>query len=164
MVRGKLIAGAMLLATLGASSEAAPRRAHAPVGRNVVIYTGQVNVRTADRFLETVSRNMDKVIGLKVFVDPSTDAQFEKNGYLALYDDNERQLSVSKGPPGVGGGGIEVVKNGLIDRTMGFYVIDGFFIVKSGGLHQGIVSYGLQPVDEAAVRLNPAVKLTERPF
>jgi hypothetical protein len=121
-----------------------------------------VNARTADRFLQLVSRNVDKVIGLKVYVDPNTDEQFERDGYLALYSEN--QLSVSKGPPGIGGGGIEVVKNGLIDRTMGFYVIDGFFIVKGGGVHQGVASFGLQPVDEAAVRLNPAVKLIERPF
>jgi hypothetical protein len=164
MVRRKSIAWALALTAFSTSSAAAPHRAHMAASRNVVTYTGQINVRTADRFLQLVSRNLDKVIGLKVFVDPSTGAQFEKSGYLALYDENGRQLSVSKGPPGGLEGGIEVVKNGLIDRTMGFYVIDGFFIVKSGGVHQGVVSYGLQPVDEAAVRLNPAVKLTERPF
>jgi len=161
MVRANCIASALLLAGVTSSSIAAPPT-HAVAARTVVTYTGAVNVHTADRFLDLISRNVDKVIGLKVYIDPNTDEQFEHDGYLALYV--EDQLSVSKGPPGGGGGGIEVVKNGPIDRTMGFYVIDGFFIVKAGGVHQGVASFGLQPVDEAAVRLNPAVKLGERPF
>jgi hypothetical protein len=158
----RLAAFALATVVVGSTSMAAPVHRHPAAARVVVMYTGEVNVNTAAKFTTTVSNNLDKVIGLKVYVDPGNDADLEKNAYLVGYDNN--QFSVWKGKPGESGGGIEVVRNGLIDRTMGFYVIDGFYIVKSGGLHQGTLSYGLQPVDEGVVRLNPAVKVVQRPF
>lgn len=158
----RFAAFALVTSLGGSTTMSAPVHRHPAAARVVVMYTGEVNVNTAANFTNTISNNLDKVIGLKVYVDPGKDADLERNAYLVGYD--HEQFSVWKGKPGESGGGIEVVRNGLIDRTMGFYVIDGFYIVKSGGLHQGTLSYGLQPVDEAVVRLNPAVKVVQRPF
>jgi len=39
------------------------------------------------------------------------------------------------------------------------YVLDGFYRVKSGGVHQGTSSFGLSSVDEAQIRLNGGLKI-----
>ena len=127
-----------------------------------LIYTGEVNAKTAGRFLTAMSNNVDKVIGVRVLVEPSRDGTLERSGYLASFDDD--QLVISKTDPKKMSGGVEVVKNGLVQRTMGYYSIDGIFVVKPGGLNQGVASFGLEPVDEAMVRLNSGVRIVERPF
>ncbi len=163
-MQNRFFAWAVTAALLTSSSGEAQKRklTRAPAARTVIIYTGEVNAKTADRFLSTMANNVDKVIGVKVLVQPSRDGEHERTGYLASYSDD--QLAISKSDPKGMEGGTEVVKNGLVQRMMGGYSIDGMFIVKPGGLNQGIASFGLEPVDEATVRLNPAVRLVERPF
>ena len=39
----------------------------------------------------------------------------------------------------------------------GNYVIKGYFIVRPGGTHQGVVSIGFEKVDDIAVLLNPSI-------
>jgi hypothetical protein len=53
---------------------------------------------------------------------------------------------------------VELVINGGVHWQHGGWNVDGFYLVKPGGLHQGISSFGLMQTDEAAVRLNPAVR------
>ena len=134
---------------------------NAAAARTVIEYSGQVNERTANRFAHVISHNVDRVIGLKITVEPSEESSFSQTGYIAEVDG--RQFVMSKSDPR-NGGGIEVVTNGAVGRDAGVFDLDGIYIVKSGGMHQGIASFGLQPVDEATVRLNPSVKLVEQPF
>jgi hypothetical protein len=163
-MQNRIFAWAVTAALLTTSSGATQRRKpiHRPAARTVIVYTGEVNAKTADRFLSTMSRNVDKVIGAKVLVEPSQDGELERTGYLAIYSDNQLGISLTdrKGM----NGGVEVVKNGPVQRMMGSYSIDGMFLVKPGGLNQGVASFGLEPVDEASVRLNQSVRIVERPF
>lgn len=163
-MQNRFFAWAVKAALLTSSSGEAQKRkpAQRPSARIVIVYTGEVNARTADRFLTTVSRNVDKVIGVKILVEPSRDGELERTGYLALFTDD--QLGISMTDPKGLKGGVEVVKNGPVQRMMGEYSVDGMFLVKPGGLNQGVASFGLKPVDEATVRLNPAVRIVERPF
>jgi hypothetical protein len=41
----------------------------------------------------------------------------------------------------------------------GQWIVDSFYLVKPGGMFQGTSCFGLVGIDEAAVRLNSAVKL-----
>ena len=94
-------------------------------------------------------------------VEPGGDSDYARSGYLA--DADGPQFVISKSDL-QRGNGIEVVTNGTVGRDAGMFTLDGIYIVKAGGMHQGIASFGLQPVDEATVRLNPSVKIVERPF
>lgn len=128
--------------------------------RTVIEYSGHVNARTANRFAQLISRNVDRVIGLKITVEPSDNSDSSRNGYIAEADGPQFVLSKSD----LQNGGIEVVTNGAVGRSGGMFMLDGIYVVKSGGMHQGIASFGLQPVDEASVRLNPSIKFLERTF
>jgi len=44
----------------------------------------------------------------------------------------------------------------------GSIVFDGFYLIKYGGTHQGILSFGLKQVDEATVILNPAIQVVDQ--
>lgn len=136
-----------------------PKSVVRPAVRTVIVYTGEVNDQTVDRFLTAISNNVDKVIGVRVVVYPGEGEADSRSGYYSSYDDEQLVISQT----GLDGG-IEVVKNGPSDRVMGGYGIDGMFIVKPGGTHQGVSSFGLISVDEAAVRLNPTVRVVERSF
>lgn len=154
-------AAAAIIAMIASPVSSTPNKRVAPSERNIVTYTGEVNAGSAERFNNLISENVDKVIGLQVLVDPSSSTDFDNHGYLANVLDG--QMVISKTDP-VQGGGTEVVTNAPVQWMMGGLSIDGFFVVKPGGLNQGIASFGLQPVDEAAVRLNPAVKIVNKPF
>jgi hypothetical protein len=130
-------------------------------GRSVSTYSGEVNERTAARFVQLISHNVNRVIGLRVAVEPSSDSDFARSGYMADRDGPQFVISKSNLQ---NGSGIEVVTNGPVGRDAGMFILDGIYIVKAGGMHQGIESFGLQPVDEATVRLNPTVKIEERRF
>lgn len=147
-----LLAGIAFAAQKHQSADAATR--------TVIEYSGEVNERTADRFAQVISNNVDRVIGLKITVQPGDNSDFSRSGYLAEVDGP--QFVLSKSDPQ--NGGIEVVTNGAVGRSGGMFMLDGIYVVKSGGMHQGIASFGLQPVDEASVRLNPSIKLMARPF
>jgi len=159
----RMLAVLCLLPMLLTSAVFAARQHHSAkaTARTVIQYSGQVNERSANRFAEVISRNVDRVIGLKVAIEPSEEASFSRTGYIAEIDG--RQFVMSKSDPR-NGGGIEVVTNGAVGRDAGMFKLDGIYIVKAGGMHQGVASFGLQPVDEATVRLNPSVKIVERPF
>lgn len=128
--------------------------------KSVTVYSGEVSPTNADRFVRLVSRHVDSVIGLKLSVVPSSSTDFAQSGYIAEADGP--QFVISKSDPQ--SGGTEVVTNAAIGRDAGNYLLDGLFIVKSGGMHQGISSFGLQPVDEATVRLNPSVTISQQPL
>jgi len=141
-----------LLFTVTMASESRPA-ALPPVQRLV----GNIIATNAVRALAMIADNQDKIVGLQVNVAGGSDEQFAKFGYL-VSNDEPAYFLVSAGKDG----GYEVLIKDGYRWEHGGYVIDGFYLVKSGGMHQGTLSYGLEPVSEAAVRLNRTV--VDRPI
>jgi hypothetical protein len=106
--------------------------------------TGYLTSENYHVFENMISDALDDVIGLKITVDKSGDDDVLQAGA------SDDQLVVYL--RGLNGSS-EFVVNGEYAYQHGMYVLDGFFLVKSGGMHQGIVSFGLMPMDEGRVRL-----------
>lgn len=157
-MKRRLVIALGAIAFAGAAS-AAPR--HHATGV-IPKYVGEVNADNAARFLDNVAGRIDKIVGLKVIIEPSTDADFRRKGYLAMKDG--RLFSVSATPTGGPGqsGGVEMVapadEVGLMN---GGFSLDGFYVIKNGGMHQGTVSVGLEKVDEGAVLLSTKFRVVE---
>lgn len=118
-------------------------------------YSGAVNKASFDRFDDVMWKNVDKVIELKV--------QFESkdgSGFTA-YASNDRLVLSGKRD----GRDSEVVVDGPVGTTMDMFALDGFYLVKNGGMHaQGALSIGLVPVPEASIRLNPHIRIIRHQF
>lgn len=99
------------------------------------LYAGVVRAGTATRFTELLADRLDKVVGLSVRIMPNTEAEFSRQRYLVNRD--PKYLGVTKGD-------IEIVIDGAFKQRGGVCVVEGFFRVASGGMHQGIQSYGLK--------------------
>lgn len=130
-----------------------------PAGKRVVtVYTGLLDASTAERFFDLVANSTDKVIGLKILIekgDPSNDR------YSADFDDG--RLVINSGDPS--DALMELVVNGSTGTSMGGITVDGFYLIKSGGTHAaGAMSWGAEPVSETSIRLNPAIRVAEKPF
>lgn len=121
----------------------------------IPVYSGQVTFENSERLTTAVANRVDTIIGVKLTVDP-TDAR-SPEGYLVdrMSDDGGAYVSRTQGNMG----GIQINVPSAYWRH-GSYVIDGFFVVKYGGMGQGIMGYQLQPVDEAVVLLSPAQRVT----
>ena len=119
--------------------------------RQIKIYTvnGEITKSDYKGFEQFLINSLDSVIGLKVyFLADSSDVQGElsvgaNNGQFVAYINGDVAES-------------EIVATEGFQFLHGDYVFDGFFIVKSGGMHQGIISLYLQKTDEAQVRLSAA--------
>ena len=114
--------------------------------------TGQVDKGSYYRFLQEVAKSSDSVIGVKVNIVASG----KDDVYLAAEDATGFVVSTT----GDRYPGYEAVIHSA-RYEHGDYIVDGFFLVKSGGTHQGITSYGLSPVNEAQIRLSSAIKIKE---
>lgn len=140
MNRRSLLAGLSVMA-------AAPALAQTST---ITRLTGQVTSANFANFCGLVSDAVDKVIGLKVHIDsPLPDPQDTKlldEGGAYLFDGEAIELNADKGA---------IWLHGSI-------VFDGFYLIKYGGMHQGIMSVGLQQVDEATVILNPAIRVIDQ--
>ena len=140
--------------------DAKPKHTPPAINQTIVIYEGLVDGKSAERFTNLISANTDKIIGLKIAVEKSTDA--DKRYYS---DVSEDQLNVTSGDPT--DAPVEVLINGGLGTTMAgaFYTADGFYLIKSGGSHAaGAVSFGAEPVSEASIRLNARIRLVRRRF
>jgi hypothetical protein len=124
----------------------------APIaGQRIDQIVGGVSAENVDKFAEEISDHLDKIVGLKVSVEAGDSGGMSAHvteGMLVVYRS---------------GGDFEIVANSGYRYEHGAYVFDGFFIVKSGGMHQGVVSYGLQEVNEAQVLLTPGVEILPVP-
>lgn len=124
----------------------------------VMVYEGIVDARSAQRFKDLISENTDKVIGLKVVVEQSREEDVK---YFVSRGDDD--LTIAVGDPF--DGPVELVINGPTGTTMAMHTIDGFYLIKSGGMHTvGAISFGAIPADEAAMRLNPNIRIVTRKF
>ncbi len=95
-----------------------------------------------------LSDNLDEAVALRITVARPTPAQ-EEAGSLADLNDDRLVLSYSAG---LGEGGWEMLAPAGAYRTEGSgWAVDGMFVVRSGGMHQGIISYALEtPATPAA--------------
>jgi hypothetical protein len=98
------------------------------------------------------------VIGIRVWIEPQDEVD-QKSGYFVIRD-NDQVLSISAGPDDAGG--MEIVfRPGSYQWLHGHYEIDGYFVPKWGGMHQGVISVGMEPVSEAVVDLSPNVRIRD---
>ena len=90
-------------------------------------------------------RNYGRVVHIQISVDwPPASMNVETSGYkrLVFWNDNAEFL----------------FPNGTYSYQHGFYEIDGYFIARSGGIHQGVISNAFEKVDDIQVLLNPSVE------
>lgn len=121
----------------------------------VPIYAGQITYENSGRFTTALANRVDTIVGVKVTLDPTS--KDSPDGYLVgqIRDDGGAYVSRTEGNMG----GVQINAPSAYWRH-GSYVIDGFFVVKYGGMGQGIRGYQLQPVDDAAVLLSMALRVT----
>lgn len=126
-----------------------PSHAWAQSQTIIPIYTGQVTRETSEPFTTALANRVDSIVGVQVIVDPTDDRS--PDGYLVdrISEDGGVYISRTSGNQG----GVQINAPTAYWRH-GSYVIDGYFIVKYGGMGQGIMGYQLKPVDEAAVLLS----------
>jgi len=89
-------------------------------------------------------RNYDHIVHLNISVDwPNEAREQETTDYkrLVFWNDNAEYL----------------FPNGSYFWLHRSYVIDGYFIPRRGGMHQGIISVAFDEIDDAQVLLNPSV-------
>lgn len=125
-----------ILAILMAPAQAA--RIHIDVLR------GDITEATIARLNGLVCHNYDKIVHLDISIEmPESDIVVEPEGYqrmMVILNDSEY-----------------LFPKGSYVYAHGAYVIDGYFIVKSGGTHQGTNSAAFEQTDAELVLLNPHV-------
>ena len=151
------VAAAMIFLCVPSVAIGAPKSGRAAV---IPKFVGTVNAGNALRFLGGITDRVDKIVGLQVFIEPSSDETFRKKHYSV--DEDERQFSISSGATGDSGGLEMVAPAEEVQFLHGSYVLDGFYVVKSGGMHQGTASVGLEKVNEGAVLLSTKFRVVEK--
>lgn len=121
----------------------------------VPVFTGEVTATNSQQFNTALANRVDAIVGVKVTVDPTDDRS--PAGYLVDQLDENGGVYISQVDRE--GSGIQINAPSAFWRH-GSYVIDGFFVVKYGGMGQGIMGYQLKPVDEATVLLSPVERQT----
>lgn len=152
-----------VLATIAVALVAVdPAAAKPPVhrgtaGQKVInLYDGVVDGKSSDRFLDLISKSIDRIIGLKLWVDTQ-----ETKRFSAMFVD--KQLIITTGDPL--DAPQELVVNGDVGRSVTGYLVDGFYLIKFGGTHAaGALSWGAIPVDEAKIRLDRGLRVVRRKF
>jgi hypothetical protein len=92
-------------------------------------------------------RNYDHIVHLDLSISwPSSDLEVEKSDYERLVFWNKTAEYL--------------FPKGSYSFLHGSYVVKGYFIARSGGMHQGAVSNAFDKIDDAQVMLSPNV--TER--
>jgi hypothetical protein len=86
-----------------------------------VIYIGEVNARSAMRFLDLVAGYENRHVSLDVLVKPDAPGEFEKLRYYTNCDDDHSVI----GMIGRNGIGIEVVHDGACKSLAGRFAIRG---------------------------------------
>jgi hypothetical protein len=157
------IAETLAILTIIAGSSATPAQAgpqaHARIRtstsgtRHVVeMHVGRVDASNASAFADVLSLNLDKVIGLKIAIAPNKEGE----KYSVSRDDRGYTI--------VGDDEFEAVFQGGQGRRGRDETIDGYFRVLNGGMHQGVLSYGLKPVPLSTLRRDPRLVIAQRPF
>ncbi len=115
----------------------------------VYLVSGSITASNYKGFEQFLFNSMDTIIGLKVDFAANENASDGEVSANATDNQFVAYLSVSNAES-------EIVATENFQYLHGDFVIDGFFVVKSGGMHQGTISLYLQKTDEAQVRLSSA--------
>ena len=126
------------------------------VERKIAQLRGTLTESNYPEFEKFVDDHVGKVIGLKIIVERTgSDA-----APLQASADNGQLVVYLKSTPDEPSESEIVAGNGFTYHN-GSYVIDGLFIVKNSGMHQGVVSYSLKETNESATKLDPSIKLEQ---
>jgi len=93
-------------------------------------------------------RNLDRIVHLDIAVEWPTDKthpEIDDYKRLVFWDDETEYL----------------FPNGSYFFLHGSWIIKGYFIARSGGMHQGVSSDSFEKIDDASVMLNPNVTETK---
>lgn len=116
--------------------------------RTLIRYVGMVSAANFPDFLGLVADSTDAVIGLRVSIDPQREpraAQLDPDGSAHLYD-GETEITVLTGAHWAHGG----------------IVLNGFWLVRYGGMYQGVMTFQLEQVPDAMIALNAGLNVVER--
>lgn len=129
---------------------------HPDAPQVVLRLTGTATAANVPELVDAAADTVDGCLGMRIAFEPTPPGgrEYSVSGYT--FDD---QVVIFRADEFAG---TELVINGNIEWQHGAYVVDGFFLVKPSGMHQGVASFGLMTVDEAAVRLSPKLKIVER--
>ncbi|MEJ2818507.1 DUF2939 domain-containing protein [Caulobacter sp. CCG-8] len=136
------------------AADAAPPPADAaPAAEQMTRLSGEVDAAHAEAFLSKVADHLDGIVGVQVWIEPSEGPEAT---YQVGQDDDRLVISNET---------YELLApKGAWRWEHGRYVVDGFFLVKNGGVHQGVSSLGLEAVSESAVRLKPNLTVVDAGF
>ena len=117
-----------------------------PEARNIRVeyLDADINQQTSALLSSLFCRNLDHVVHLKLVINwPSNAVIVETTDFqrLVFWDSTVEYL----------------FERGTYSYQHGSYIVDGYFIARSGGEHQGVVSDAFEKVDDTKVLLNPAV-------
>jgi hypothetical protein len=104
----------------------------------------RINPSHAEWLAGLACRNLDRIVHLDISVDwPDQSLDVETTGYRRLtFSNNTDEFLFPKGS---------------YYMLHGSYIIKGYFIVRSGGMQQGVVSNAFEKVDDAEVMLRPGL-------
>jgi hypothetical protein len=115
---------------------------------NIEFLQGAIGPQTIGSLAGIACRNYCKIVHLDIGVNwPADTTSAEQTGYerLVFRNDNAEFL----------------FPKGSYDWQHGAWIIQGYFIARSGGMHQGVVSSAFEKVKDAKVLLNPHVVETK---
>ncbi len=103
--------------------------------------SGVVTLDRQDALPDFLNDNLDQPVALRFTVARPTPDE-EQAGFGADIDDGRLLVTYSSG---LGEGGWEALApEGAYREQGGGWAVDGVFVVRSGGMHQGIISYALE--------------------
>jgi hypothetical protein len=119
--------------------------------RHVRQFSGTFPSTESARFFEAVTDDCNRVVGLSLVVEPTED-----HADAQVFAHGSEKLVLSRRDSN---GGTELNINGGFRWEHGSWIVDGFYLVKPGGMFQGISCFGLLAADEAAIRLDSSVRI-----
>ncbi len=144
---------ALLVCVAQAHAASGPIHSPRQPGHTIPKYVGQITPRNVGILLNDVAARRDRIIGLQVQIAPN--GAGDPKGYVVDRDDRLFVISADV-KTALADDGLEVVApKDEASFLHGQWILDGFYVVKSGGIHQGVASFGLEKVDEGAVLLSP---------
>ena len=132
----------LILAAILLSAHA--KTAYAQTVIRMELLCGSINATNIKNLFDVWSRNIDKVIHLKLSIDwPNESVNFEQSDYkrLIFWNENAEYLFPDK----------------AYSYQHGSWIVNGYFIARSGGVHQGVISIAFEKIADTAVLLNPSV-------
>jgi hypothetical protein len=104
-----------------------------------------IDEQTIGSLDDLACRNLDHIVHLKIAVNwPADKLDQEATDYKRLVSWNNKAEYL--------------FPNGSYVYLHGDYIINGYFIPRNGGIHQGMASIAFDKIDDAKVLLNPNVK------